>query len=60
MMRNRSELQKRIGEPVPHWTLHELRRMMATGLQPWAVRLEVTEAVLNHLSGARFGIVGVY
>jgi hypothetical protein len=60
MMRTRSELEKRIGEPVPHWTLHELRRTMATGLQPWAVRLEVTEAVLNHLSGARFGIVGVH
>jgi hypothetical protein len=33
---------------------------MATGLQRLAVRLEVTEAVLNHLSGARSGIVGVY
>jgi hypothetical protein len=30
------------------------------GLQRLGVRLEVTEAVLNHLSGSRSGIVGVY
>lgn len=58
--RIRAALEKRMGEPVPHWTLHDLRRTMATGLQRLAVRLEVTEAVLNHLSGARSGIVGVY
>ena len=33
---------------------------MATGLQRLGVRLEVTEAVLNHISGSRAGIVGVY
>lgn len=60
MTRIRDDLEKRLGEPVPHWTLHDLRRTMATGLQRLGVRLEVTEAVLNHLSGARSGIVGVY
>lgn len=60
MARIRADLEARIGEPVPHWTLHDLRRTMATGLQRLGVRLEVTEAVLNHLSGARSGIVGVY
>jgi hypothetical protein len=33
---------------------------MATGLQKLGVRLEVTEAVLNHVSGSRAGVVGVY
>lgn len=60
MSRVRAKLEERIGETVPHWTIHDLRRTMATGLQRLAVRLEVTEAVLNHLSGARSGIVGVY
>lgn len=60
MRRIRDALEERVGEPVPHWTLHDLRRTMATGLQRLGVRLEVTEAVLNHLSGARSGIVGVY
>ena len=60
MSRIRSELETRLAEPVLHWTLHDLRRTMATGLQRLGVRLEVTEAVLNHLSGTRSGIVGVY
>lgn len=60
MSRIRSELETRLDQPVPHWTLHDLRRTMATGLQRLGVRLEVTEAVLNHLSGSRSGIVGVY
>lgn len=45
--------------PAP-WRLHDLRRTVATGLQRLGVRLEVTEAVLNHVSGTRSGIAGVY
>jgi integrase len=37
---------------VSGWWLHDLRRTLATGLQRLGVRLEVTEAVLNHLRGA--------
>jgi integrase len=46
--------------PLVPWVLHDLRRTVATGLQRLGVRLEVTEAVLNHVSGSRSGIVGVY
>jgi integrase len=42
------------------WRFHDLRRTMATGMQRLKVRLEVTEACLNHTSGSRAGIVGVY
>jgi integrase len=45
---------------VSGWWLHDLRRTLATGLQRFGVRLEVTEAVLNHLSGSRAGVVGIY
>lgn len=49
------------GLPMPEaWRLHDLRRTLATGLQRLGVRLEVTEAVLHHVSGSRSGIVGVY
>jgi integrase len=48
------------GKPIPAWTMHDLRRTTATGFQRLGVRLEVTEAVLNHVSGSRSGIVGVY
>jgi len=45
---------------VSDWTLHDLRRTVASGLQRLGVRLEVTEAVLNHKSGSVSGIVAVY
>lgn len=45
---------------VPGWRYHDLRRTVATGLQRLGVRFEVTEAVLNHKSGARSGVAGVY
>jgi integrase len=50
---------KAAGHAEP-WTLHDIRRTVATGLQRLGVRLEVTEALLNHVSGSRAGIVGVY
>jgi integrase len=46
--------------PLIPWSVHDLRRTVATGLQRLGVRLEVTEAVLNHISGSRGGIAGVY
>jgi integrase len=46
--------------PLVPWSVHDLRRTMATGLRRLGIRLEVTEAVLNHISGSRAGIAGVY
>ena len=43
-----------------HWVLHDIRRTVATGLQRLGIRFEVTEAILNHVSGAKGGIAGVY
>lgn len=48
------------GEPLQPWRLHDLRRTLATGFQRLGVRFEVTEAVLNHVGGARAGVAGVY
>ena len=45
---------------LPPWRLHDIRRTVATGLQRMGVRFEVTEAVLNHVSGAKSGVSGVY
>lgn len=57
--RLRKSMTEKLGS-VSEWRLHDVRRTVATGLQRLGVRLEVTEAVLNHLSGTRAGIVGVY
>ena len=45
---------------IAPWTLHDLRRTFATNLAAIGVRLEVTEKLLNHISGSFAGIVGVY
>jgi hypothetical protein len=58
--RSRVSILSNKASSVSSWWLHELRRTLATGLQRLGVRLEVTEAVLNHLSGSRAGIVGIY
>lgn len=47
-------------EDGPHWQMHDIRRTVATGMQRLGVRFEVTEAVLNHVSGSRGGVAGVY
>ena len=49
-------------EPITmqSWRLHDLRRTLATGLQKLGVRFEVTEAVLNHVSGSKSGVAGIY
>ena len=45
---------------IAAWRVHDLRRTVATGLQRLGVRFEVTEAILNHVSGSRSGVAGVY
>lgn len=46
--------------PTPPWRVHDIRRTAATGLQRLGIRFEVTEAVLNHISGSKGGVAGVY
>jgi integrase len=45
---------------VENFTHHDLRRTFATSMARLGVRLEVTEKLLNHVSGSMGGIVGVY
>lgn len=52
--------KRRDGEALDDWRIHDLRRTLATGLQRLGIRFEVTEAVLNHVSGAKSGVAGVY
>ena len=60
----RAEAIERGDDPAevsaPDWTLHDLRRTVATNLQKLGVRLEVTEAILGHKGASRSGIVGIY
>jgi integrase len=52
-------LRKRV-RISPPFTLHDIRRSVATGMADLGVLPHVIEQVLNHQSGHRAGIVGVY
>ncbi|MEI4480961.1 MULTISPECIES: tyrosine-type recombinase/integrase [unclassified Phyllobacterium] len=42
------------------WTPHDIRRTVATGMAGLGVAPHIVEAVLNHISGFRAGVAGVY
>lgn len=42
------------------WRIHDFRRTVATHMAELGVSIDVIEKVLNHISGSRAGIVGVY
>jgi integrase len=48
------------GAPVPHWTLHDLRRTAASGMAGLGIAPHVVEAALNHKSGSIKGVAAVY
>jgi integrase len=45
---------------IPAWTLHDLRRTAATGMAGIGIAPHIVEAVLNHVSGAKASVAGVY
>jgi hypothetical protein len=45
------------GRAVPHWTLHDLRRTMRTGLGRLGVAPHVAELCINHVRG---GVQAIY
>jgi hypothetical protein len=45
---------------VPPWTLHDLRRTFVTGMVELHVPPHVVEVTVNHISGVRAGVAGVY
>ena len=48
-------------DALPPWTLHDLRRTVATGMNELGIAPHVVEAVVNHVSGrAKAGVAGVY
>jgi integrase len=48
------------GTSLPHWTLHDLRRSTATHMAELGIQPHVIEALLNHVSGHKRGVAGIY
>lgn len=55
-----ARMQEILGPKFKPWRVHDLRRTCATGMEHLRVDLRVIEAALNHVSGTKAGIVGVY
>src|SRR5262245_33805125 len=53
-------ITKATGKALPHWTPHDLRRTAATMMAEIGVQPHIIEAVLNHVSGHRAGVAGIY
>jgi integrase len=56
--RGKEDLDKRSG--VSDWRTHDIRRSVATGMADLGVLPHIIEAVLNHASGHKSGVAGIY
>lgn len=55
-----AKIKKSTGGELAKWTLHDLRRTVATRMADLGVMPHVIEAVLNHVSGSKAGVAGTY
>jgi len=53
-------LRKRIEKPMPHWVAHDLRRSVVTHMAEIGIEPHIIEAVVNHISGHKGGVAGIY
>jgi integrase len=56
----KADLDARLNGAVKPWKLHDLRRTAATGMADIGVQPHIIEAVLNHISGHKVGVAGIY
>jgi integrase len=56
----KAALDRRLGDQVGPWQLRDIRRTAATGMANLGITPHVIEACLNHYSGHRAGVAGVY
>ena len=45
---------------MAHWVIHDLRRTVVTRMAELGVQPHIIEAVINHASGHKGGVAGVY
>jgi integrase len=48
------------GKPLPGWTIHDIRRTVATGLAQLGIEPVVIEKLLNHRGGILRGVAAIY
>jgi integrase len=55
-----SGAKAKVTPAIRPWTLHDLRRSFASGLQRLGIAPHIVELALNHRSGTFSGVVGIY
>jgi integrase len=55
-----SGAKEKVTPAIRPWTLHDLRRSFASGLQRLGVAPHIVELALNHRSGTFSGVAGIY
>jgi integrase len=59
LLAKRRERDRR-AKPLPSFRIHDLRRTCATGMAELGVQPNVIELALNHVSGHKAGVAGIY
>ncbi len=55
-----SGAKEKVDPAIRSWTLHDLRRSFASGLQRLGIAPHIVELALNHHSGTFSGVAGIY
>ena len=45
---------------LPRWVVHDIRRTMVTGMAELGIQPHVIESIVNHVSGHKAGVAGIY
>ncbi len=56
----KAALDEALGDSLAAWTLHDIRRTVATRMADLGVQPHIIETVLNHQSGHKGGPAGIY
>ena len=56
----KARLDQKLGDKVTHWTTHDLRRTAVTHMAELGIQPHIIEAVVNHVSGHKSGVAGIY
>ena len=58
--RSKLDLDRQLAGTVRPWRIHDIRRSVATGMADIGIAPHHVEACLNHFSGHRRGVAGIY
>jgi integrase len=57
---SKAALDRKIGDTVAPWVLHDIRRSVATKMANLGTQPHIVETILNHTGGHKAGVAGIY